>query len=631
MLSGQVRNFFRTYADKCPALLDSNLRCIAMDKLTILRAKDERHLSLMVRKMDVIVDKLKQNRYGKLLADLRELVPYTESKRRLNVAERLPMVLPSAEFALGEQGALCFKRCNGLLALTTGQLPDQESVEWVKRSAMQLPTTLMACTGASGRSVKILVKAMPASGELPVTEEATEAFLQQAYQLAVAAYSFLSPAVVRPLNSLREGHLLYAAFRLTEDAQLLYREDAAPIRMADLLSPAFPRAMDVTVGRVDEESLSVQMTDYLKSHYAYRYNEVLHQVEYRSKEQWYMGWRAVDEKVFNSMALELNRMGIKAWERDLNRFLSSAEIMPFNPVRDYLWSLQGKWDGKDHIGTLAARIQTDTPQWPRWFRTWLLATVAQWMDYSHQYGNSLVPLLISHQGYGKSTFCKKILPPQFAWGYNDSLQLEEKKQVLLAMNESLLINLDEFNKISPKTQEGFLKNVIQLASMRVKRPYARITELLPRRASFIATSNLTDILADPSGSRRFIAIELKGPIDNRTPIPYDQFYAQAVHLLTEKERYYLNEEETDELMRHNLKFQLVSPAVQYFHECFEVVTADEEGVYLSAAAIFSVVRKAAGAGLKASGLNPFGRLLANMEGLERKRTKSGTVYRVRRK
>ena len=167
--------------------------------------------------------------------------------------------------------------------------------------------------------------------------------------------------------------------------------------------------------------------------------------------------------------------------------------------------------------------------------------------------------------------------------------------------------------------------------MLVKRPDARVTELLPRRASFIATSNLTDILADPSGSRRFIAIELKGPIDNRTPIPYDQLYAQAVHLLTEKVRCYLNEEETDELMHHNRKFQLVSPAVQYFHECFEVATADEEGEYLSAAAIFSVVRKAAGAGLKASGLNSFGRLLANMEGLERKRTKSGTVYRVRRK
>lgn len=40
--------------------------------------------------------------------------------------------------------------------------------------------------------------------------------------------------------------------------------------------------------------------------------------------------------------------------------------------------------------------------------------------------------------------------------------------------------------------------------MRIKRPYARVTELLPHRALFIATSNLTDILADPGGSgRRF--------------------------------------------------------------------------------------------------------------------------------
>lgn len=602
-----------------------------MEKLTILRAKDERHLSLMVRKVEVVVDKLKQNRYTQLLVELRDLVPYVESKRRLGVAERLPMVLPSAELALDVQGAICFKRFNGLLALTTEQLPDKETVEWIKRSAMQLPTTMMACTGASGRSVKILVKVQPASGEMPDTEEATEAFLQQAYKLVVAAYSFLSPAKVRPMNSLREGSLLYAAFRQTEDAQLLYREDAVAIKVADLRTPAFPQSLDEAGGGVDKDSLTVQMTDYLKSHYTYRFNEVLHHVEYRSKEQWYMGWRAVDEKVFNSMALELNRMGIKAWERDLNRFLSSAEITPYNPVRDYLWSLQGKWDGEDHIGALARRVKTYTPQWPYWFRTWLLAMVSQWMGCNRQYGNSLVPLLISHQGYGKSTFCKRIIPPKFDWGYNDSLQLEEKRQVLLAMNESLLINLDEFNKISAKTQEGFLKNIIQLSSMRIKRPYARVTELLPRRASFIATSNLTDILADPSGSRRFIGIELKGPIDNHTPINYDQLYAQAVHLIFEKERDFLNEEETDELMRHNRQFQSVSPAVQYFHECFEVPTADEEGEFLSAAAIFNVVRKAAGAGLKASGLNPFGRLLANMEGLERKRAQSGTVYRVRRK
>lgn len=596
-----------------------------------MRVKDDAILSLTVRKLDVMVERFRQNRYGTQLSDLRQLVRYTEGNKRLGLAERLPIVLPSAEFVLDNQCVPCFKRLNGLLALSTGVLPDQETVDRVKRSVMQLPTTMMACEGASGRRVKFLVRVQPESGKMPDTEQEAEAFVQQAYCLAVAVYSYLSPVKVSPVNSLREGHLLYAAFRLTEDAKLLFRVDAVAMKVADGQNLAFLASSDSADVAVDSDSLTVQMTDYLKSHYAFRYNEVLHHVEYRSRNQWYMGWRAVDEKVFNSMALELNRAGIKAWERDLNRFLSSAEITPFNPVRNYLLSLQGKWDGEDHIGALARRVQTDTPHWPRWFRTWLLAMVSQWMGSNRQYGNSLVPLLISHQGYGKSTFCKRILPPQFEWGYNDSLQLEEKRQVMLAMNESLLINLDEFNKVSAKTQEGFLKNVIQLSSMRIKRPYARVTETLPRRASFIATSNLTDILADPSGSRRFIGIEIKGPIDNRTPINYDQLYAQAVYLLSEKEHDYLNEEETEVLMRHNRQFQLVSPALQYFHECFEVPTPEEEGEYLSAAAIYHVVRKAAGSGLKASGLNPFGRLLANMEGLERKRTKSGTVYRVWRK
>ena len=50
------------------------------------------------------------------------------------------------------------------------------------------------------------------------------------------------------------------------------------------------------------------------------------------------------------------------------------------------------------------------------------------------------------------------------------------------MAQSLLINLDEFNAIPPRIQQGFLKNVMQLPT-------------------------ISDILADPSGCRRFIGIE----------------------------------------------------------------------------------------------------------------------------
>lgn len=37
---------------------------------------------------------------------------------------------------------------------------------------------------------------------------------------------------------------------------------------------------------------------------------------------------------------------------------------------------------------------------------------------------------------------------------------------MLAMSQQLLINLDEFNQISPRVQQGFLKNVIQLPSIK---------------------------------------------------------------------------------------------------------------------------------------------------------------------
>ena len=44
------------------------------------------------------------------------------------------------------------------------------------------------------------------------------------------------------------------------------------------------------------------------------------------------------------------------------------------------------------------------------------------------------------------------------------------------MHNFLLINLDEFNQISPKLQEGFLKNVIQQPCVKIKRPYGKLVE-----------------------------------------------------------------------------------------------------------------------------------------------------------
>ena len=51
----------------------------------------------------------------------------------------------------------------------------------------------------------------------------------------------------------------------------------------------------------------------------------------------------------------------------------------------------------------------------------------------------MAPLLISRQGYNKSTFCRRLLPPLFKQTFIDNLGVAEKKATLIAMAQSLLI------------------------------------------------------------------------------------------------------------------------------------------------------------------------------------------------
>ena len=129
--------------------------------------------------------------------------------------------------------------------------------------------------------------------------------------------------------------------------------------------------------------------------------------------------------------------------------------------------------------------------------------------------------------------------------------LSEKRQVLQAMSQFLLINLDEFNQISPQVQQGFLKNLLQLPTVKIKPPYGSHVQEFPRLASFIATSNMTDILSDPSGNRRFLGVELTGPIDVSGRLNYEQLYAQAMQALERGEKSYFDAKETAIIMQHN--------------------------------------------------------------------------------
>ena len=546
-------------------------------------------------------------------------------------------VYPAAESQKDENGNLRMKAFNGLLLLSFRNILKPEDVQLVKKQAAFLPSTLIAVTGADGRSVEILVKFSDEKGELPTDEEHADRLYQSAYRHILPIYqSVIHAEIASQKPSIR------SYFLLTLDNLPYYNPQAVALKVDENLmhqetTPSIPEAkIDPTdkkeKGMKGSKENIEKMMKYLHEKYDLRYNMVLKYTEYVPKDKEWIGFQAVEPRVQKSLTLEVQLAGINVSIKDVRNFLESNFIKNYNPVEEFLFTCYDNWDGKDHIRALARTVPTNNPHWEDWFYTWFLAMVEQWHNRTgRQYGNSVAPLLISQQGYNKSTFCRRLIPPQLQWGYTDNLILSEKRQVLQAMSQCLLINLDEFNQISAKVQQGFLKNLIQLPNVKYKPPYGSHVQEFPRTASFIATSNMDDILTDPSGNRRFIGIELTGPIDVSVRPNYQQLFAQAEKAIWNGEKTYFDAEQTALIMENNRRYQQIDPVMQCFSESFTPTEDENEGTFMTAAAIFSELKAKYGASLEAKSLLSFGRCLKNIDGLKRKRTMKGTEYLVIRR
>ena len=609
-------------------------------KITITHRNNKNQLLVSTKSLERFLERIVNDDAKNTVANFREYVPWLTNgyDGYKNMATWMH-VHPAAEFQKSENGLLKMKQNNGVLLLTFVNIEEDGGVDAVKQKVASLPSTLAAFMGADGISLNVLVKYALAKGSLPDDEVEADRIYKQAFQTFAPLYQILVKATMQmPEPS------IYSDFLFTQDASPYYREDALPLVLNEVIHTVekpVDNLKDAIVDNSEEDvdkdgkELSdniMRMIGFLCKKYDFRYNSVMKFTEYRPKDKDYWGYQPVDARVQKRMTLEVQLANIRVSIKDVRNYLESDLLSTYNPVEDFLFKCAGKWDGKDYIRALARTVPTDNPYWEDWFYTWFLAMVNQWRSYSHRkYGNSVAPLLISKQGYNKSTFCRSLVPPELQWGYNDNLVLSEKRQVLQAMCQALLLNLDEFNQISPQVQQGFLKNIIQLPSVKMKPPYGSHVQEFPRMASFIATSNMEDILSDPSGNRRFLGVELTGPIDVSQLPNYEQLYAQALAALQAGEKTYFDAEQTKLIMASNRKFEVISPIDQYFNLYFDLTDDAKLGEYLTAAEIFQELKSHIGSSVKLSNLISFGRKLSQMPSIHRKRFNDGMRYLVMRK
>lgn len=627
-------------------------------KVTIVHTNNKKQLLVSTKTMEKLMERFARDDSKLTITHFRESVPYLSNNYEgYKDMPKWMHIYPAAEFTKDENNNLKMKAFNGILLLKFGNITDVDGAEGVKRSVAILPSTLAAITGADGKTVIVLIKFQGENDSLPTSEADAEHLYRIAYQQIFPVYQAIVKASILvdgPKPSIEAGSTLaqepsiHNSFMMTIDAEPYFNGKAVAMKIdshARSQSPApstdnnqqtIPnfRAPEEEK-KVDRNSIReniVNMMQLLKSRYDFRYNSVMKFVEYMPKEKGWYGFQPVDPRVQKRMTLEVQLADIRVSIKDVRNFLESDYIKNYNPIDEYLFQCYDKWDGKDHIRALARTVPTANPHWADWFYTWFLGMVDQWRGYSHrQYGNSVAPLLISKQGYNKSTFCRRLLPPELQWGYSDNLILSEKRQVYQAMAQFMVINLDEFNQISPQVQQGFLKNLIQLPTLKYKPPYGSHVMEFPRLASFIATSNMKDILSDPSGNRRFIGVELTGPIDVSVRPNYQQLFAQALSALNNGEKSYFDAQQVKLIMKSNSQFEIIQPIDQYFLLYFELVEDEKEGDYLTAAEIFDYLKKQIGSSLKVNSLMGFGRKLANMSELKHKRFADGMKYLVKKK
>lgn len=301
-----------------------------------------------------------------------------------------------------------------------------------------------------------------------------------------------------------------------------------------------------------------QVMSFLEEHYGIRRNLILDRLEfmpYTPSADAGKDYRPMRGKDYNTLFVDLQIAGISCYQNFLRAVIDSNYAKEFNPYTDYLYALP-PWDGTDYIARLADTLTTENRElWQKGFKRWIVGLVA--CALSDEDMNQLVIILYSEQGKGKSSWIRRLLPPEWKeYFYNGIIDPSNKDDARLLATR-IIINMEEFEGVKPG-ELAALKRIIAQDNVTQRKAYDIEAFTLPRHCSFIASTNNRQCLQDIGGNRRFLPITVTG-IDYHTPVNHPGIYAQALALLKGGFRYWYEGEEIEQLNKHNERHRMKDP------------------------------------------------------------------------
>ena len=333
---------------------------------------------------------------------------------------------------------------------------------------------------------------------------------------------------------------------------------------------------------------------FLNDNYRLRRNVLSGKVEFKSRAELSADYRPLTQEALNSIIIHALREGLDEEcnpKADINMFVNSEEVHLYNPVLAFLNDLP-QWDGQNHVARLFSRIPGISSEQLAYLSIWLRSAVAHWLQLDTMHGNEVVPVLIGAQGCGKTTFLRRLLPPQLREYYLDHMNLSNKFDKEMALTNNLLVNLDELEAIRP-SQHAALKQTLSKNKVNGRPIFGKAQDDRPRYASFVSTTNNPHPLTDTTGSRRYICLTIpKGQlIDNVGDIDYEQLYAQVLYEIRELNApYWFNNEEVVRIQQLNLAYMQQKDIAEMVKACFRKPADGEKVKSLNTTEMLEIIR-----------------------------------------
>lgn len=271
------------------------------------------------------------------------------------------------------------------------------------------------------------------------------------------------------------------------------------------------------------------------------------------------GWRALDEKPDSASFVEYfhTRWGVSVAMPALDMVLAVAQENKYDPVVTYLRSVQ--WDGQARALDLFVRAvgAEDTDHTRAVTRCFLVGAVARALQPGCKLDTQLI--LSGPQGARKSTFFRSLCADPL-WFSDTGRTFGEAEKDFLARLHTLWIWEDSELQASTR-DEAAKKAFLSKCDDTFRPPFARLNVRSDRRFVCAGSTNEDEILYDPTGSRRYHVLTVRGKIDIEYVVSVrDQIWAEAVAMHDAGIKWWLTDEEQEVGNKANEKYRAESPA-----------------------------------------------------------------------